>query len=90
MFELHSPMQPEMNLMCAWQTSEMHTFSHQHPKIIILSMGQSLEWKMLVKWISSTGQSMVEKQVEEISETTFDHACNSSTLLHAQLTLMFG
>ena len=63
--------------MCAWQTSEIHTFSHQHLKSIILSVGQSLEWKMLVKWLSCTGQSMVEKQVEEISETIFDHACNS-------------
>ena len=55
-------MQPLMDLMCAWQTSEMHTFSHQHPKSIILSVGQSLGWKMLVKWLSCTGQSMVEKQ----------------------------
>ena len=31
-----------------------------------------------------------EKQVEEISKTTFDHACNSSILLPVQLILMFG
>ena len=30
------------------------------------------------------------KQVEEISETTIDHACNSSILLPVQLILMFG
>ena len=76
--------------MCAWQTSEMCTFRHQHPKSITLSVGQSLEWKMLAKWLSCTGQSMVEKQVEEISETTLDHACNSSIVLPVQLILMFG
>ena len=59
--------------MCAWQISEMHTFSRQHPKSIILSVGQTLEWKMLVKWLSCTGQSMEEKQVGEISETIFNH-----------------
>ena len=30
------------------------------------------------------------KQVEETSETTLDHACNSSILLPVQLILMFG
>ena len=30
------------------------------------------------------------KQVEEISETTLDHACISSILLHVLLILMFG
>ena len=30
------------------------------------------------------------KQVGETSETTLDHACNSSILLHVQLILMFG
>ena len=75
--ELPSPMQPLKDLMCAWQTSEMPTFSHQHPKSITLSVDQSLEWKMLAKWLSCTGQSMVEKQVEETSETNLDHACNS-------------
>ena len=78
-----------MDLMCAWQTSEMPTFSHQCSKSITLSVGQSLEWKMLAKWLSCTGQSMEEKQVEEISETTLDHACNSSILLPVQPTLMF-
>ena len=33
---------------------------------------------------------MVEKQAEEISETTLDHACISSILLHVLLILMFG
>ena len=79
-----------MDLMCAWQTSEMPTFSHQHPKSITLSVDQNLEWKMLAKWLSCTGQSMVEKQVEETSETTLDHACNSSILFPVQLTLMYG
>ena len=36
-----------------------------------------------------TGQSMVEKQVEEISETNLDHASNSSVLVAVQLILMF-
>ena len=36
-----------------------------------------------------TGQSMVEKQVEQISGTNLDHACNSSILLPVQLILMF-
>ena len=31
-----------------------------------------------------------EKQAEEISETTLDHACISSILLHVLLILMFG
>ena len=79
-----------MDLMCAWQTSEMPTFSHEHPKSITLSVDQSLEWKMLSKWLSCTGQSMVGKQVEEISKTTLDHACNSSIILPVQLDLMFG
>ena len=79
-----------MDLMCAWQISEMPTFSHQHLQSIILSVSQTLDWKMLVKWLSCTGQSMVEKQVEEISETTSDHACTSSILLPVQLTLMYG
>ena len=76
--------------MCAWQTSEMPTFSHQHPKSISSSVDQSLEWKMLTRWLPCTGQTMVEIQVEEISETTLDHACISSILLHVQLILMFG
>ena len=33
---------------------------------------------------------MVEKQVEEISETIFDHACNSSILLPFHMTLIYG
>ena len=37
--------------MCAWQTPEMPTFSHQHPKSITLCVDQSLEWKMLAKWL---------------------------------------
>ena len=78
-----------MNLMCAWQTSEMPTFSHQHSKSITSSVDQSLEWKMLARWLSCTGQSMVEKQAEEISETTLDHACISSILLHIQLILHY-
>ena len=32
---------------------------------------------------------MVERQVEETSETTLDHACNSSIFLLVQLILMF-
>ena len=79
-----------MDLMCAWQTSEMPTFSHQHPKNIISSEDQSLEWKMLAWWLSCIEQSMVEKRVEEISETTLDHACISSISLHVLLILMFG
>ena len=67
-----------MILMCAWQTSEMPTFNHQHPKSIISPVDQSLKWKMLARWLSCIEQSMVEKQVEEISETTLDHACISS------------
>ena len=39
------------------------------------------------RWLSCTAQSMVVKQVEEISETTLDHACISSILLHVQLIL---
>ena len=35
-------------------------------------------------------ESMVEKQVEETSETSLDYACNSSILLPVQLILMFG
>ena len=73
-----------------WQTSEMPTFSHQHPKRITSSVDQRLEWKMLARWISCIWQSMVEKQAEEISETTLDHACISSILLHVLLILMFG
>ena len=57
---------------------------------ITLSVDQSLEWKMLARWLSCIEQSMVEKQVEEISETTIDHACMSSILLHVLLILMFG
>ena len=79
-----------MDLMCAWQTSEMPTLSHQHPKSITSSVDQSLEWKMLARWLSCTGQSMVEKQAEEISETTLDHACISSILVHVLLILIFG
>ena len=79
-----------MNLMCAWKTSEMPTFSHQHPKSIISSVDQNLEWEMLAKWLSCTAQSMVEKQAGETSETTSDHACNSPILLNVQLILMFG
>ena len=45
----------------------------QHPKSITSSVDQSLEWKMLARWLSCAGQSMVEKRVEEISETTLDH-----------------
>ena len=48
------------------------------------------EFKMLARWLSCTGQSMVVKQAEEISETTLDHACISSILLHVQVVLMFG
>ena len=44
---------------------------------ITLSVDQSLECKMLAKWLSCTGQSMVAKQVKEISEITLDHASNS-------------
>ena len=84
-FELHSPVQPSMDLMCTWETSEMPTFSHQHPKSITLSVDQSLECKTLPKWLSCTGQSMVENQVEKTSETIFDHACDSSILLPVQL-----
>ena len=43
-----------MDLMCAWQTSEMPTFSHQHPQSITSSVDQSLEWKMLARWLSCT------------------------------------
>ena len=32
---------------------------------------------------------MVEKQVEETSETTLDHACNSSISLPVQLIMIF-
>ena len=79
-----------MDLMYAWQTSEMHIFSHQHPKSITAYVDQSLEWKMLAKWLACTGQSMVEKQVEEISEAILDHACNSSIIPPVKLILMFG
>ena len=79
-----------MTLMCVWQTSEMPTFSHQHLKNITSSVDQNLEWKMLARWLSCIGQSMVEKQAEEISETILDHACISSILLHVLLLLMFG
>ena len=79
-----------MTLMCAWQTSEMPIFNCQHPKSIISSVDQSLEWKMLARWLSRIEQSMVEKQVEETSETTLDHACILSILLHVLLILMFG
>ena len=79
-----------MNLICAWQTSEMPTFSHQHPKCITSSVDQNLEWNTLAKWLSCTGQSMVVKEAGETSETTLDHACISSILCHIQLTLMFG
>ena len=74
--------------MCAWQTSEIPTFSHPHPKSKTLSVDQSMEWKMMAKWLSCTGQCVVEKQVEETSETILDHACNSSILLPVQLILM--
>ena len=49
-----------MTLMCAWQTSGMPIFNHQHPKSITLSVEQSLEWKMLAKWLSCIELSMVE------------------------------
>ena len=39
---------------------------------------------MLARWLSCTGQSIVENQVEQTSETTLDHACNSSNLLPVQ------
>ena len=39
--------------------------------------------------VAIMGQSMVEKQAEEITEITLDHACISSILLHVQLILMF-
>ena len=67
-----------MTLMCAWQTSGMPIFNHQCPKSITLSVDQSLEWRMLARWQSSIEQSMVEKQVEEISETTLGQECLSS------------
>ena len=79
-----------MIMMCAWQISEMPTLSHQHPKRIISSVDQSLEWNMLARWLSCIEQSMVGKGAEEISETTLDHACISSILLHVLLILMFG
>ena len=41
--------------MRAWKTSEIHTLSHQHPKSLILSVGQSLEWKMLVSGYHGQG-----------------------------------
>ena len=76
--------------MRAWQTSGMPIFNPQHPKSTISSVDQSLEWKMLAKWQSCKGQCLVEKQVEEIPETTLDHACISSISLHVLLSLMFG
>ena len=74
--------------MCEWLTSEMPTFSDQCHKTITSSVDQSLEWKMLARWLSCIVQSMLEKRVEEISETTLEHACISSILLHLQLVLM--
>ena len=89
-YELPSPMQPQMTLMCAWQTSGMPIFNHQHPRSTISSVDQILEWKMLARWQLCIEQSMVEKRAEGILETTLDHACISSILLHVLLILMFG
>ena len=60
-YELPSPIQPKMNLICAWQTSGMPMFNPQHPKSTISSVDQSLEWKTLARWLSCIEQSMVEK-----------------------------
>ena len=79
-----------MTLMCAWPTSGMPIFIHQHPRSTTSSVDQSLEWKMLARWQSCIEQFMVERQAEEIPETTLDHAWNSSISLHVLLILMFG
>ena len=51
----------DLTLMCPWQTSGMPIFNHQHPKSIISSVDQSLEWKMLARLQSCIEQSMVAK-----------------------------
>ena len=79
-----------MTLMCAWQKSGMPIFNPKHPKNTTSYVDQSLEWKMLARWQSCIEQSMMGKRVEEISETTLDHACISSISLHVLLILMFG
>ena len=89
-FELPSPMQPYMTLMCAWQTSGMPIYNHQHHRSTTLSVDQSLEWKTLARWQSCIQQFMVGRPVEETSETTLDHAWNSSISHHVLLILMFG
>ena len=58
-----------MTLMCAWQTSGMPIFSHQHPRSTTSSVDQSLEWKMLARWQSCIEQFMVARPVEETSGT---------------------
>ena len=52
--------------------------------------GPEFGMEMLARWQSCIEQYMVEKQADEISETTLDHACISSILLHVLLILIFG
>ena len=77
-------------LMCAWQTSGMPIYNHQHLRSTTLSVDQSLGWKMLARWQSCIEQFMVGRPVEENSGTTLDHAWNSSMSHHVLLILMFG
>ena len=79
-----------MTLMCAWQTSGMPIYNHQHPRSTTSSVDQSLEWKMLARWQSRIEQFMVGTPAEETSETMLDHAWNSSISLHVLLILMLN